>query len=28
MAWRVQNQPHRAFMTWKHDSLDPYGTVC
>jgi hypothetical protein len=24
-AWRVQNQPHRAFITWQHHSLDPYG---
>jgi hypothetical protein len=24
-AWHVQNQPHRAFITWQHHSLDPYG---
>jgi hypothetical protein len=23
MAWHVQNQLFRAFMTWKHQSLDP-----
>jgi hypothetical protein len=21
----INNQPHRAFITWQHHSLDPYG---
>jgi hypothetical protein len=25
IAWHVQNRPHKAFMTWKHQSFDPYG---
>jgi hypothetical protein len=24
-AWHVQNQPHRALITWQHHSFDPYG---
>jgi hypothetical protein len=24
-TWHVQNQPHRAFITLQHHSLDPYG---
>jgi hypothetical protein len=24
-AMHIENQPHRAFITWQHHSLDPYG---